>query len=177
MASRLVLVLGDLFIPDRAAVSLLEHIIKLLASQTYRTHRTYPTKYASAFDLKYAPSPPFLPVHRQTWDPPLTHITVQEAPRSRKNRPNPLPRQHNQQRNLRVPTGHRTRPTNSQRRLRRRSAEPRPVKGRHTRIPAHRLHAWTHNHTTGRWRQPADCGAADGCGYTAVGRHAQVRGV
>jgi hypothetical protein len=106
-----------------------------------------------------------------------SHRTVQETPRTRQNRTNPLPRQHHRSRNVRVPPRHCARPADRQGRFRRRSPQPRAVKSRHTRIAAHRLHTWTHHHTAGRRRQPADCSATDGRGCPTMGRHAQVRGL
>jgi hypothetical protein len=140
--------------------------------QTYRLPRTSPQRYACHY---FTPSTYRSIVHSYTHTD--SHHIVQETPRARQDRPNPLPRQHHRPRNVRVPPRHRARPANRQGRLRRRGAQPRALKSSHARLAAHRLHTWTHNHTAGRRRQPANSGAADGRGRAAVGRHAQVRGI
>ena len=143
MTSRLVLVLGDLYIPDRAPVrtprsSPPNEEIPRANDETHRTSRKrYPPSSPSS------PPPPHQPPPQPALTPPLP---VQKTAGPGQNRANPLPRKPNLQTPLRIPARHRSRPANRQRRLRRRSAESPPLQSRHARQLAHRLHARAHHH-------------------------------
>ena len=163
MTSRLVLVLGDLFIPDRAPVRkrLLKYCPPL--SLGWFVSRTYRPKYAlillALLSLLIYASP------------------VQKTPCTKQDWPNPLPGQSHRQRNLWLPPGHSPRSTDCQRWFWRRSTQPRPLQSRDTWLPSYWLHAWAHDNTAGWCGQLVDCSATYGCRRSIMGRHAQVWGV
>ena len=87
MTSRLVLVLGDLFIPDRAPVR--TNLLKtpLVIFRWLIFYRTYQPKYSLTL----------LALHLYLL---ISASPVQKAPGTKQDWPNPLPRQPHRQRNL-----------------------------------------------------------------------------
>ena len=173
MTSRLILVLGDLFIPDRAIVNF-PPINKPLNRQL-TAHRTFPQRYNKPTP-RPSPSSP-VQIHRtyttQAHKASTDTLTVQETPHPRKDRPNPLSRQPNLPQRLHLPTNPSPRPPTRQRRLRhplilyslnpiepkhplqpttprRRTHAHRSVQSRHPWHTAHRVHARPHDNPAGR---------------------------
>jgi hypothetical protein len=110
MTSRLVLCLGDLFIPDRANASL--QPLSPLQSPANKHNRTFPQRY-----FCHLPS--------------TTHLAsnaprkVQKTPHTRQNRPNPLLRQPHIPLCIHLPPQPSPRPATSKRRLRHLPLHPR----------------------------------------------------
>jgi hypothetical protein len=72
-------------------------------SQTHRLRRTFRQRYdttAHALSHVMPPSPPLTLPHSTPPSITHTHALVQETPRARQNRPNPMPRQHHGPRNV-----------------------------------------------------------------------------
>src|SRR2546429_7573288 len=97
MTSRLILVIGDLFIPDRAPVS--DSILSFLPENTGLTQVPGYTTKGMAYS-RYCIAGLYLYAFVKS----LTHVfAVQEVTVARQDRPSPLSRQPHRQGNLRLP--------------------------------------------------------------------------